>query len=241
MRIYSNCLEMVKEEERNLMELGIEVKPYSYQDKIVEGNPDFYTKELRGAVFTITNGQDDKDQLLEFFGISKLWAAQEFKERIDFLASHNPGYAWEYRREVWEEFLHNGKFEYSYSERMFPQLKKVLDELIRRPNTRQAIIDIHNGKQDVDNLGGQGRVPCSLNYGMYIRNKELELFYTMRSTDFYTHFGSDIWQALSLQQFAVNYYNKFMAEHEKIICGNFTFFSMSLHAFYKDLKSRSIF
>jgi len=169
MRIYSDTLQMIKEEERNLIEMGTEVKGYSMQDKIIEGDEDYYTKEIRGTCFILKTGERIKE-MIDYInkeynaGLSMEWIEAEAKERV---SQHfvNPGMAWTLRKDVWQEFLHQdekgqNKFSYTYNERIKPQLSKVIQELHDRPNTRQAIIEIHNNVFDLENMGGKKRIPC---------------------------------------------------------------------------------
>lgn len=46
MRIYSNSFELMSEMGRELNSYGQTVKPKTYQNKVIEGNEDFITKEL---------------------------------------------------------------------------------------------------------------------------------------------------------------------------------------------------
>lgn len=121
----------------------------------------------------------------------------------------------------------------TYNQRIRPQLDRIIEELENKPSTRQAIIEIHNNLIDIHQLGGGARVPCSLTYQFLIRDNKLNLTYTMRSTDFLTHFPFDNWLAIRLQ--------KFMGTCLGIKVGRYTFFTGSLHSFYKDMKNRGIF
>jgi hypothetical protein len=61
-RIFKNCLEAQKEIQRDLYEMGVEVQPYSMQDKIVEGDESYLTKELQGYSYSILHF-DDMDEM----------------------------------------------------------------------------------------------------------------------------------------------------------------------------------
>ncbi len=241
MRIYTSCLEAVDEVERDLWEMGVEVRTHSMQDKVIEDNPDFYTKELSPYMFQVTKPWDDINQFLIHFaggssteiGRAMTWAEMEFGERVQWLIPINPGEAWKTRGGVWKEFLHEGKFAYTYNERIRTQLVKVVKELENHPGTRQAIIEIHNNEFDLDSMGGVARVPCSMHYQFLIRQDKVDLIYVMRSSDFLTHFGYDNWLAIRLQ--------KYMADTLERKIGRYTFMTGSLHAYYKDLKAKGIF
>lgn len=271
MRIYSNPFEAFREVERDLGEMGIEVQPQTMQDKFIADDPNYLTKEVRAYGFQIRNWKYDTDLMhaavryiatppsaSDPINVDELMAYidAEFKDRTGMVAM-NPGNSYKQRPAVWQEFLHNGKFAYTYSERLSVQLSKMVTELSMRPETRQAILNIHSNIQprtyrrgflgggedqmvhdvqpsaDFYNMGGGGRIPCSMYYQLMIREKRLDLIYTMRSCDFITHFPIDIALALKLQTW--------VAEQLKIDVGMFTYFTGSLHAYAKDLSGRNIF
>lgn len=261
MRIFSNPFEAMREVERDLFEMGIEVQTKSMQDKIVIDNPDYVTKEIQGYSFKIVNWNWDNkhvDKILKYFFAEEAvevfrYIHTEICERT-FGKASNPGNSHKYRIELWKEFLHNGKFAYTYSERISPQLQIILEELRSNPGTRQAIINIHSNicpkidgtvfdtgedtnyvisSADLYNRGGGGRVPCSMYYQIMVREEKVDLIYTMRSCDFLTHFPVDITLALLLQNWFAN--------KLKLKVGMFTYFTGSLHAYQKDMVKRGIF
>ena len=105
-------------------------------------------------------------------------------------------------------------------------LDRVVTELMNHPDSRQCILPIFDARDDLPNLGGIKRVPCSLHYQFAIRDGELRIFYVMRSSDFATHFAYDIWMALELQHYIAGLLDK----HP----GRMTFFTGSLHLYKKD-------
>lgn len=256
MRIYTDPLQAVIEVERDLWEMGINVQVQTMQDKQVANDPDYLTKEVRGYAFQIVdyawNQEREVDVVNHVYdkpqdGVPVLkYIEQEFQDRIGGVAM-NPGKAWALRPEVWEQFLHNGKFAYTYSERITPQLLRVIEELQVRPETRQAIIEIHSRLRvyqqrnqqevhpgaDLTNMGGHGRIPCSMYYQFMKREGKLDMVYTMRSCDFLTHFVIDIMLATRLQ--------RYVAKQLGVPVGLFTYFTGSLHAYAKDMKDRGIF
>ena len=251
MRLYRDCYEMVREVERDLWEMGILVHPQTMQDKDVSKDGDYRTKELRAYGFTILPPRAEANAMVEYLfpGTTVLdYCRAEHSDRISGKAS-NPGNSYKVRGQVWGEFLHEGKFSYTYSERFSPQLPKIIDELRTRPETRQAIVNIHSNfyrsvvesedpgtlkeEWDLDRIGGKKRIPCSLYYQFLRREGKLEMIYAMRSCDFLTHFPVDIWLALEMQD-AVSI-------ALGIPPGNFTYFTGSLHAYSKDMKARGIF
>jgi len=226
-RIYANCKEAIEEIKRNLYEMGIEVHPHSMQNKNVYGNDDFKTKELQSEVFTIVDTSDKND----IVGKDLDWCQAEFKERIS-REECNPGEAWKLREGVWKQFMdEKGKHDYTYADRMKSQIDPIIAELKRNPDSRQCIIEIHNNKIDLPNIGGKKRMPCSMYMQFMIRKnpdgvKKLNIIYNMRSCDFYCHFKNDIWLACELRDY--------IAKEVGVEPGIFTMNISSLHMYKKD-------
>jgi thymidylate synthase len=233
MRLFKDAYEMVREVERDLWEMGISVHPDTMQDKHVADDDDYMTKEIQAYDYTLTNPRRDKLlAAIEYMGGNLSWCMSEEQDRIkdEYI---NPGESWSLFKECWTPFLRDGKFAYTYNERFREQLPFLINELIKRPNTRQAIITMYDRHQDIGNWGGRDRIPCSMYYQFYIRNGQLHLIYTMRSCDFLTHFIHDVYFALSLQ--------KYVSEQIEVPVGHFVHFIGSLHAYNKDMKTRGIF
>lgn len=262
MRIFQDPYEAMREVEREMWEMAIDVHPQTMQDKRIADDPDYKTKEVQGYGFKITKWVWDPvivQRVLKYFFPDDwrkvaLYIDQEFEDRTD--VASNPGTSYLHRQDLWNEFLHDGKFAYTYSERIAPQLEVIVDELTNNSETRQAIVNIHsnicpdianqlkynhnghtvnlvNVSADMENRGGGGRVPCSMYYQFMIREGALDMIYTMRSCDFLTHFPVDVLLALRMQNW--------MADGLKRGVGNFTYFAGSLHAYHKDLQKRGIF
>lgn len=237
MRIYINAEEMIEETKRDLAEMGIVVRPATMQDKYVKGNPDYETRELQNYSYCLL---DAKSQ--DIPGVSQPWADMEFEERVTdpFLRSPggelsephflNPGKAWELRREVWTEYLHEGKMAYTYNELIWnnDQVTKIINRLKEDPDSRQLWISLWNPDKDPDFLGGVSRVPCSLGYGLQVRDGKLNLHYVMRSCDFATHFRNDVYLAIRFLEW--------VAERTGYPVGSFTHTIFSLHVYNKDVE-----
>lgn len=236
MRIYINAEEMIEETKRDLAEMGIVVRPATMQDKYIKGNPDYETRELQNYSYCLL---DAKSQ--EIPGVSQPWADAEFKERVtdpwvrcpdgkgypEFI---NPGKAWELRKEVWTEYLHEGKMAYTYNELLWnnDQLTKVINRLKEDPDSRQLWISLWDPEKDPNFLGGVSRVPCSLGYGLQVRDGKLNLHYVMRSCDFATHFRNDVYLAIKFLEW--------VAEKTGYLVGSFTHTIFSLHVYNKDVE-----
>lgn len=206
MRIYSNSFELMSEMGRELNSYGQIVKPKTYQNKVIEGNEDFITKELICQQYCLTSLGDPV--WLFVFSHSKEWADAEFKERINTSEVINPGKAWELRKDLWEQFLVDGKFDYTYNERMAIILPYTIQLLRSDSDTRKAVLPIFNGNGEDDTLyyHGNKRIPCSMYYDFLIRQngkgeKVLHICYHQRSSDFAQHFGNDIYLAWRLMEY----------------------------------------
>lgn len=207
MRIYSSSYELMSEMGRELNSYGQTVKPKTYQNKNIEGNEDFVTKEIICQQYCLTSLQDPT--WLFFYSRSREWADAEFQERIDTSDIINPGKAWELRKDLWEQFLVNGKFDYTYNERIIHVIKPLIRLLKDDNDTRKAVLPIFNGDMDglnTDGYDGSRRIPCSMYYDFLIRQngkgeKVLHICYHQRSSDFVTHFGNDVYLAWRLMEY----------------------------------------
>lgn len=221
MRIYCNAYELMSETGRNLWEMGIENKPKTYQNKNIEGNPDFITKELIAESYCLTSLPDPK--WLFVYTDTNEWADAEFIERVSG-TKINPGKAWELNKPMWEEFLVNKggqlKFDYTYAERINrscinsfgkePTISTYLEGIIRLlkydNDTRKAVLGIFDPYIDSHALDGVARIPCSMYYQFLIRDngkgeKVCNIIYNQRSSDFVGHFGDDVYLAWRLMEY----------------------------------------
>lgn len=227
MRIYADAYELMSETGRNLYEMGAIVKPKHYQNKNIKGKDEFITKELICEQYCLI-GMDDEKWLFTFMEEgAREWAEAEFQERISG-KELNPGEAWKLRGKVWEEFLVNGKFDYTYPERInqkviykknyTTKLQAIIQLLKDDPDTRKAVLNIYGGYfggssygmiDDADRLDGHARIPCSMYYDFLIRDnakgeKQLNICYHQRSSDFVTFFGTDVWFAWKLKEYVAD-------------------------------------
>ena len=243
MRIYSNARDLMSEMGRELNSYGQIVKPKHYQNKSIEGNEDFITKEIICQQYCLTS-LPDPEYLFKFTNTQE-WAEVELEERITALGE-NPGKAWRLNRSMWEEFLtEEGKFDYTYSERMsdvvtykgttLKKLSAIIQLLKDDPDTRKAILNIYGGYHhtktyDQDYLDGSRRIPCSMYYDFLLREgpkgTQLNICYHQRSADFVQHFGDDVYLAWNLMTF--------IAERLEIKPGYLYHTIDSLHSYKKD-------
>ena len=226
MRIYKNFKEALSEIKRDLVETGVKVHPKTYQDKNVENDPDFEAWEIANYVYTVTK---PKPRDLK---PTQPWADLEFEERLSEGMGEgvNPGEAYKRRREVWDQFLNQGKFAYTYSERLSlcNQIYRIVERIKEDPDSRQLYISIWQVVPDITRIGGWARVPCSLGYFFKMNQDKLDITYLQRSADFVTHLENDIYLAHLLQVY--------VSGRAEVPVGNFTHWIGSLHIFKKDGK-----
>lgn len=188
---------------RNLWEMGSEVKPKTYQNKVIENDDNYITKELICEQYCLTS-LDKEEFLFIHDERSYEWTKEEFNERVavPMITVNkplyvNPGNAWKIRKDLWEQFLVprevfnfrglNHKelmFDYTYNERLrycplkdgsysHNNLSLVINLLINDHDTRKAILPIFS-IQDVVNNDGSKRIPCSMYYDFLIRERNGE-------------------------------------------------------------------
>jgi len=224
MRIYKNFKEMFSEVWRDVFELGIRTKSESVQNMQNVGE-EYDMSEIIGYSYQLENV--DLQNIFSNFSEREIkWLVAEFAERISF--SHvNPGEAWKIRDKIWGSFRHgDGKFDYTYNERIKPQLTSLITELRKRPNTRQAVMTIFDHRFDLPFLGGYRRIPCSLTYQFICRGGRLYTVYSMRSCDVATHFRFDVALACLL--------TNYIATEIHVQSGSLVHHIGSLHCFRKD-------
>lgn len=230
MRIYDNAYELMSETGRNVWEMGIENRPKTYQNKVIEGDPDFITKELIAESYCLTSLPDPK--WLFVYTKTRDWADAEFIERVSG-KEINPGKAWELNKGMWEEFLVDNPFKNTASSHPMSGIEKIFDytyacrmsskvachaysgktyleaiiQLLKDDNdTRKAVLSIFDADKDLHRLDGWARIPCSMYYQFLIRpngkgEKVCNIIYNQRSADFIGHFGDDVYLAWRLMEY----------------------------------------
>jgi len=180
--------------------------------------------EYIGARFNLERWED-RDELIQETGYSLEYLKREFEERTDFERPHNPGRAFELSPEKEKLFYSTnnvGMFTYTYSERMFRHLGKIIDLLKKDPSTRQAYLSIWDRDKDQE-VAGKDMVPCSLGFHFLIRNNKLTMVYFLRSLDA-ERFPQDIYLSTRLIDFVAE---KLGIEPRRVI-----FLISSLHVFF---------
>lgn len=245
-RIFKDCLEMVKEMDRELKVSGITVPINHYQNQPLEGE-DRNTKELIGVNFIITRPHFKKSEMLEFVFKDEAkkiedYCHVEFSDRINPEAL-NPGNSYKVRMDLWQKLMsrsEEGKFDYTYSERInyCNQLKNVIDTLKEDPHSRRAMVMIFDPKDTLESKGFQTRIPCSVSYQFFIRNDKLMILYYIRSNDYFKHFAIDIWLTGAIQTYI---FGELKKTYKNLKIGSLNYYAGSFHAYNEDLSNWVIY
>jgi len=223
MRIFTTFPEAFDEIKRDLGEMGIKIETKTMQDKNIEGDEDFTTMELQNYIYTVTH------PVIKELEPVQPWANAEWQERMRgiFRQPVNPGKAYKLRAELWNEFLHDDKFAYTYSDRWstYGQVMNVINRLQSDKFSRQLYISMFESR-DTLHLGTM-RVPCSLGWHLMYRDGALNMTYFMRSCDWSVHFQNDVFLSMKLLELIAN--------SAELTVGKFTHFMSSLHIYTKDL------
>lgn len=136
-RIFKDCLEMIREMDRELKVSGITVPVKHYQNKELVGENQ-NTKELVGVNFIISKPYLKKRQMLEFIFPDDAcniedYCKVEFGDRLN-RKRLNPGNSYKVRLDLWQELMSKSEvdtFDYTYSERInsFHQLDNAIEAL----------------------------------------------------------------------------------------------------------------
>lgn len=239
-RHFRNCEEYIKEIDRELFQSGIKVDVKHYQDKNLEGD-DRYTKEIIAVSACINKPLVKRKEMLQYiFGNEadriEQYCIQEFKDRISPVPL-NPGESYKIRPDMWMNFLHDGKFSYTYSERLYDKWPEIIACLKQDKHSRQAVMQVFF-PEDTAKHSNNTRIPCSCQYQYLIRNDQLHCIYTIRSNDYFGHHPIDIWLAAESIKYLVE---QLKSTYPSLETGKLYYQAGSLHAYNWDLKERLLF
>lgn len=232
MRNFQNVKQAHSEIRRDLRSFGVLHETKTMQNKCIEDNPNFYTKELTNYGYIIQRVNSIED-FIGIPGFHEKYCLAEISDRETGIIGTpvNPGRSWMQRPEIWSEFLDDrGKFDYTYSERL-DQFLNLLVTLSKDPGSRRAWYPIFDF-EDTEYAHQDIRVPCSLGYNFQIRDKKLDITYLMRSCDFATHWANDVFMTHCLQSYLLK---QLIQKGLDIQMGTFSHFIFSLHIYNKDV------
>ena len=245
-RIFKDCLDMIREMDRELKVSGITVPVKHYQNQELTGENQ-NTKELIGVNFVITKPWLQKREMLEFLFKDEAqriedYCKQEILDRID-RRGLNPGNSYKIRMDLWQKLMskkENDKFDYTYSERInySRQLDNAIAALKDDEHSRRAMIMIFKPEDTRESSGFQTRIPCSVSYQFLIRNNKLMVLYYIRSNDYFKHFAIDIWLTQAIQEYM---WTQLQDTYPGLKIGPLNYYAGSFHAYHEDLSNWVIF
>lgn len=245
-RIFKDCLEMIKEVDRELKVSGITVPVKHYQNQELTGENQ-NTKELIGVNFIISKPWLGKKEMLDFLFKEEAQKIEEYcnAEIFDRVNREglNPGNSYKIRLDLWQKLMSKKdgeKFDYTYSERINyrGQLDNAIAALKDDVHTRRAMIMIFRPEDTLESVGYQTRIPCSISYQLLIRNNKLMLLYYIRSNDYFKHFAIDIWLAHAMQDYICK---ELQDTYPGLKVGPLNYYAGSFHAYQEDLSRWVIF
>ena len=166
---------------------------------------------------TITN---EARELLFTFGLAEFLGIMSAKNSVDFITYYN--------KKMKNYTDNNLTFYGAYGPRLISQIPQIIHKLKSDKDSRQAVMTIYNGNQD---LFVQSKdIPCTVSLQFFIRNNKLDLIVYMRSNDIIYGTSYDI-QVFTLLQ-------EFIATKLEIEPGNYYHIVGSLHL-YDDFKQKA--
>lgn len=160
-------------------------------------------------------------------GMSQRYAAGEMlwylsgSDKLDFISHYAPSYG---------RFSDDGVRLYgAYGERMFHQLRAVIQSLVIDPSTRQAVVSLwHLNDAHVASQGQTKDLPCTLNLQFLIRDGQLNMIVNMRS--------NDIWLGTVYDVYCFKMLQTMIAMHFDIPVGWYKHNVGSLHLYARNKK-----
>lgn len=116
----------------------------------------------------------------------------------------------------------------------YGDLAHVVDQLVREPLTRQAILPVFFPEDTGARHGG--RVPCSLFYQFLVRDGCMDITYMLRSCDLMRHFRDDIYLTVRLLLWVLDECRKKNEAFRNVVPGQFNMMITSLHVFRNDYR-----
>ena len=131
---------------------------------------------------------------------------------------------------IWQDIASvNGNVHSNYGVCLYNGWNRVIDELVRFPESRRAVIALN--QPDIDY--GMKDVPCTMFVQFFIRRGKLHLIWNMRSSDFVFGFCNDIAVGMLFLQMMYNELqrHKECCDMQQLELGSFTYNATSLHCY----------
>jgi len=203
MRIYGSVYDCFTETVREVFSRGLTAFDPTVQGKVV--GPEYEMKELIGYAYKLKRFDDLKEALD--------WWRQEFKRdwvslevakkwADDMFRPDNPDSWWRgtSMEEYWMKFStlgELGRFEYTYGERLCPQLGALIEKIRANPAGKGHFITVWY-QHDISSF--YQRKPCTIGYQFILRPERNVLVVYQRSCDLVNFFPMDVAKAILFGQ-----------------------------------------
>lgn len=117
-------------------------------------------------------------------------------------------------------------FDGAYGVRAHGMIRRVIEQIDKDRDTRQAVITIFDSSRDLHTVSAD--VPCTLSLQFVLRQDQLHMITTMRSNDVWRGLPYDLMQFMLLQHV--------IADHFGVQLGTYTHNVGSLHLYGSDLE-----
>lgn len=267
MKIYSSFDMALSMLTRQMEHQSTTIHTAKWQSIDISKMPAAAMQEMINVTFGVPMHSEDPKDYVEGIKPNLPWADQHFERERVSGSPLNPGTTWrdwpwassadKFRKE-------GDQFSHTYAERFWPKragqttgghIKDVnfdrtknhgirfpygdLTDLVkllgREPYTRQAYLPIWF-PEDTGVVHGE-RVPCTLGYHFLMRDNALNVFYPIRSCDFYRHLRDDLYLTVRLTLEVLRQARGFNPEvWDNVRPGLLTFWAGSLHMFIGDYQ-----
>ena len=127
---------------------------------------------------------------------------------------------------IWKDIADSdGVVHSNYGGCLYRGWDRVVNELVRFPESRRAVIALNQPDTDY----GMKDVPCTMFVQFFIRDGKLDMIWNMRSSDFAFGFCNDVAVGMLFMQMMRN--ELLSAEDEWIQLGSFTYNATSFHCY----------
>ena len=195
------------------------------------------TLELMKVCISIENSRDRWicsriPMISPAFAIAEIFWILSGSEDSSFINTWNP---------TMKNFLGNSDiYDGAYGYRLihnlgYNQIYKVYEILKYNPDSRQAVLQIWDGKKDLplnDGIPNNLDIPCNLISMLKIRNNKLDWSQIMRGNDFFRGMPYNFIQFTTLQEIIAGWLN--------LDIGEYFYFTDSLHVYKSDLEKFSL-
>lgn len=235
-----------------------------WQGMDISKSAEFASHEILNFGFTTVMPSTDIEYYQQHVGANQPWAENHFLERVCGVPL-NPGVEWKnwpWGKHAEKSLNERGQFNHNYMERYWPKfagmtpdgtlpngvysphkgirheygdLNSLVDLLSNEPDTRQAWLPIFFPEDT--GIGDGGRKPCTLGYQFIVREEYLNVYYPLRSCDYYRHFKDDIYLTIRLALWVLEQCKNRRPElWENIYPGDLTMHCTSFHVFDNDFR-----